>query len=277
MNPVFGDVDLRAISPSLLHSYTRRRSGQGVSNATINRELAVIKHLLAYAFECGVIEVNPVERFRLLKEEKKDRPRFTEEQIWSVINTVRPNCRPIFVFIRETGCRREEALSLQHWQVQEESKLVVFSENTKSRKYRYVPLTDLAIEAVNPLPKLDGCPYVFYNSATKDRWCECRKPWKQAREKVGLPDLWVKDLRRQFAIQLAENGADMHDIQQVLGHASVSTTEKHYAQFSPKHSARKILKVIDGGRAEELTRNLSRNRTDAVEKGSGESVVKSTG
>ncbi len=39
----------------------------------------------------------------------------------------------------------------------------------------------------------------------------------------------------------------MHDIQQVLGHASVSTTEKHYAQFSPKHSAKKILRVLEDG------------------------------
>ncbi len=41
----------------------------------------------------------------------------------------------------------------------------------------------------------------------------------------------------------------MHEIQQVLGHASVATTERHYAQFSPKHSARKILKVLEGGKS----------------------------
>ena len=40
----------------------------------------------------------------------------------------------------------------------------------------------------------------------------------------------------------------MHDIQQVLGHASVATTERHYAQFSPKHSAKKILRVLQGGK-----------------------------
>mgnify|MGYP001480496537 CR=1 FL=1 len=57
----------------------------------------------------------------------------------------------------------------------------------------------------------------------------------------------MKDLRRHDAIILAEAGADVHDIQQVLGHASVATTEKHYAQFSPKHSARKVLKVREGG------------------------------
>ncbi len=83
---------------------------------------------------------------------------------------------PLFVFIRETGCRREEALSLQHWQVQEDSALVVFSENTKSKKRRYVGLSEKAIEAVNSLPRLDSCPYVFYSLRFLPRWAVCRKP-----------------------------------------------------------------------------------------------------
>ena len=187
---------MKEISPAHLHSSVQKRKRDGLSEATINRDLTIVKHLLTYAVECGLIPDNPVEKFKLLREERKERPRFTQEQLWSVINAVRPDCRPIFVFIRETGCRREEALSLQHWQVQEDSRLVVFSENTKSRKYRYVPLTDLAIEAVKALPKLEHCPYVFYNAVTKNRWSTCRKPWVQARTKAGLPDLLVRDLRR---------------------------------------------------------------------------------
>jgi len=49
----------------------------------------------------------------------------------------------------------------------------------------------------------------------------------------------------------------MHDIQEVLGHASVATTERHNAQFSPKHSAKKILKVLESGK-----RSHSGNKTE---------------
>jgi len=90
----------------------------------------------------------------------------------------------------------------------------------------------------------------------------CRS--KQARAKVGLPELQVKDLRRHFAIDLAENGANMHDIQQVLGHASVATTERHYAQFSPKHSAKKILRVLQGGKAAEPEEETKRKQGEKV-------------
>jgi len=264
LNQFMGRVKLEAITPGHLHNYVRHRKLKGLSEASINRELATIKHLLTYAVDTGLIESNAVEKFRNLKEEQKQRPRFSDEEIQSVIDAVSPDCRPIFIFIRETGCRREEALSLQHWQVHEESETVVFSEDTKSKKYRYAPLTEAALEAVNVLPSIDGCAYVFYNLKSKDRWHDCRKPWEQARAKVGLPELQVKDLRRHFAIDLAENGANMHDIQQVLGHASVATTERHYAQFSPVHSAKKILRVLQGGKAIEPGEETKRKQDEKV-------------
>ena len=264
LNQFMGRINLDAITLSHLHNYVRHRKSEGLSDASINRELATIKHLLTYAVDTGVIESNAVEKFRNLKEEQKQRPRFSDEEIESVINAVRPDCRPIFIFIRETGCRREEALSVQRWQVHKESETVVFSEDTKSRKYRYAPLTQAALEAVKVLPHIQGCPYVFYNLKSKDRWHDCRKPWEQARAKVGLPELQVKDLRRHFAIDLAENGANMHDIQQVLGHASVATTERHYAQFSPVHSAKKILRVLQGGKATEPGEETKRKQGEKV-------------
>ena len=114
-------------------------------------------HLLTYATECGVIDSNPLERFKKLREDQKERPRFTDAEV-ETLQAARSECRPLFRFLRETGCRREEALSLQRWQVQEAARLVVFCEDTKSRKFRYVPLTETALEAVNTLPRLKSSP-----------------------------------------------------------------------------------------------------------------------
>lgn len=114
-------------------------------------------------------------------------------------------------------------------------------------KRRYVGLPEETIEAVNSLPRLDSCPYVFYSLRFLTRWAVCRKPLENAAKQAGVPDLQVKDLIRHYAISLAEGDAGMHDIQQALGHSSVGITEKHYAQFSPRHSARKILKLLKGG------------------------------
>ena len=56
----------------------------------------------------------------------------------------------------------------------------------------------------------------------------------------------MKNLRRHYTINLAEEGAPMHDIQQGLGHASRNTTEKYYAYCGPGHAAKKIL---EGGKS----------------------------
>ncbi len=261
LNQFMGQLELEFVTPAQAHKYIQHRKSQGLSGATINRELTILKHLLAYATECGIIDSNPLDRFKKLREDQKERPRFTDSEVESVIQAARSECRPVFRFLRETGCRREEALSLQRWQVQEAARLVVFSEDTKSGKYRYVPLTETALEAVNSLPRLTDSPTVFYNTKTGQRWYDCKGPWIEARERAGLPQIQVKDLRRHFAIGLAENGADMHDIQQVLGHASVATTERYYAQFSPKHSAKKILKVLEGGQSKRAAETVSEPET----------------
>ncbi len=197
----------------------------------------------------------------MLKEPLKPVRRFSDAEVQAVIDQLRVEVRPIAIFIRETGCRVEEALSLQHWQVQLQSRLVVFTEETKSGKFRYVPLTDDAVGAVEALPRLSRCPYVFYNLHSKTRWYNVRKCWNQARDSANLNEVRMQDLRSHYAILLAENGADMHDIQQVLGHSSVSVTERHYAQFSPERSARRILRVLQGGKSEELTRNSASEAT----------------
>lgn len=49
----------------------------------------------------------------------------------------------------------------------------------------------------------------------------------------------------------------MHDIQQVLGHSSVATTERYYAHFSPTHSAKKVLKVLEGGHSKKAAETRS--------------------
>ncbi len=113
INKFMGKVQIRAINAGLLHSYVQWRKKRGASDATINRDLTIVKHILNYAVECKILRNNPVEKFRNLNEELKERQQFTEEQIQKVIGAVNPLRRPVFSFIRETGRRREEALSLK--------------------------------------------------------------------------------------------------------------------------------------------------------------------
>ncbi|MEJ2247977.1 MAG: tyrosine-type recombinase/integrase, partial [Acidobacteriota bacterium] len=130
-------------------------------------------------------------------------------------------------------------------QVLLQQRRIVFTDNTKSGKFRVVPMTEECRRWLDEVAPLQGCLYVFYNPETETRWKNCRKLINKAIEDSGLEGFLLKDLRRHYGIVLAENGAEMHVIQAMLGHSSVTTTQKHYAHFSPEFAATRALTVLE--------------------------------
>jgi integrase len=246
INKKMGHLELAELKPSHVDSYTRWRKGMGISNATIKRDLAHLKHMIRFALQRGVIEKNNIACVRKLREIRRERPRPTGEQVDHFIASAEPRIQPMLGFMRETGCRLSEAMAVKHIQIRRKEKIVVFTDITKSGKFRIVPLTEECLFWIDQVPALPGCPYVFYNPRTKRRWYCPRKPIDAAIQASGLEWLRVKDLRRHYGITLSENGAEMHVIQAMLGHSSVKTTEDYYAHFSPNYAARRALQVLEG-------------------------------
>ena len=248
-HPRWGKKPFRSINLTDVDKYVSDRKSDGVINATINRELACLSHLCTWARKRGYLSRNPLEDYEKLKEQEWAGPKPTDEAIRAVFNCLDTRFVPVFRFIRETGARRGEVLSLEHWQIDRASRQVEFARRTKNGKNRLVGLTDQALEALDAVPPLPGCPHVFYNPETGTRWYDCRRPWEKAREAAGYPWLRIRDLRPALAIEVSEYGGEMHFLQSVLGHSSVAVTEKHYAKFSPGSAARATLRLIEGGRA----------------------------
>lgn len=241
-----GRVELEALDPNHLAKYIRWRKEQGRANGTINRDLAHLHHMMNYAMKLDLINENRISKVDKLPEVRRFRPRPTDEQIDHFLACAEPRVRPMFGFIRETGCRPDEAMKLKHAQVLRDQGLVVFTDYTKSGKFRAVPLTEECKRWLDELPPFPGCPYVFYNPRTRRQWKNCRKVINKAIKASGLEWFRLKDLRRHYGITLSENGAEMHVIQAMLGHSSVKTTEEYYAHFSPHFAARRALEVLEG-------------------------------
>jgi len=251
-----GSIPLEDIGPKHALAYIHWRKGNGISNATINRDLTSLKHMMVYAAEVGAVDQSRIAKVKKLEEIREERPRPTDEQIDHLLACTDPRIRPIIGFIRETGCRLEEGLSLKRTQVRKQDRLVVFSANTKSGKPRYLPLTDEAIQWIEEMPQLPGCPYIFWHPKSKTRWYNIRKVFNKARKEAGLDWIQIKDLRRHYGIVLSENGAEMHVIQAMLGHSSVVITEKYYAHFSPHYAARRAFQVLQGRKRGGINREL---------------------
>ncbi|HEY2930886.1 MAG TPA: site-specific integrase [Acidobacteriota bacterium] len=262
---VFRHLRLDAIGPHHVSQFIRRRKKQGVSNSTINKDLHVLHHMFVWAAKQRIIKRNVFEWFDeidKLEEIEVKRPRATDEVLDAIFAKLDKRVYPLFTFIRETGCRKQEAFGLRHSQVDFGRREVTFSGNTKSGKARPVPLTEDALTAIEAMPKAPDCPYVFYHPESLTRWHDCRKPWncaKKAADEEAIENgkqaehSWVivKDMRTAYGIKLAEAGTPMHAIQKVLGHASVTTTERYYAKYAPESASEEVrrrLNLIKGGK-----------------------------
>jgi integrase len=211
------------------------------SEARVNREMAVLKHMLNKAVEWGWLEVSPFKRgSRLMFREKNDRLRFlTHEEADRLLTHCLPHLRPIVETALMTGMRKEELLSLK-WEQIRNGYIYLSSAMTKGGKSRQIPVNDRLEEVLRALRQETQLrsSYVFSDSQGK-RWGNVRKSFESACRKAGLTDFRFHDLRHTFASWLVMAGADIRSVQELLGHASLAMTMR-YAHLAPGHLIKSI-------------------------------------
>jgi integrase len=230
-----------------------------VKPATVNRVTAVLKNMMSFAVDREVIAVNPLAGFKLLPEEEKALRVMTVEEERRLIESIEDASIAAYVAILgETGLRKEEGLKLK-WQHIDFEHGILAVEQTKSRKARYVPLSDYAIEWLESLPRQNNSPYVFVCLETGDRWMDPRGPFERGKKKAKLEWVGFHDLRRFRATQWVIQGVDLVTIQTLLGHKSIATTMR-YVHLSPTYTARV---VVEAQRREALALQEKNRRKEA--------------
>ncbi|MGJ8516874.1 tyrosine-type recombinase/integrase [Carnimonas bestiolae] len=239
----FSGREMSSLAAQDIRDYIRFRRGANVSNATINRELA----LLSSAINHAVTEYewrlpNPV-KGRMLREPEARIRWITEAEAARLEQEVRNSKRfgdQIGDFVRlalNTGMRMNEMLQLDWRRVDFVNSLVwLEAEHTKSARRRSVPLNDTAIAVLRNRKRFcaEHCPgsrWVFSKS-NGDRLTSIRSTFKTACARAGIDNFRIHDLRHTCAAWLVSKGVPMMEIKDLLGHSSVTMTEK-YAHLSP--------------------------------------------
>lgn len=263
----FRNVPPKAFTKIHADRYVAWRHAAGVSNATINREMACLKHMFTWAQTRGIIARNILADYPKLEEQEWAGPKPTREIAEAVFKKLDPRFVPIFTVIRETGARRGQVLILEPWMVDRQRRLITFARRTKKGKSIVAPLTRAAEEAIDSVPPLDGCPYVFYNPETRTRWRDARRPWEEARAAAGYPWFRVRDLRPLYATEASDAGVPTNFIASTLGHSSVRVTEQWYIKSDQERAARQLLRVLEGGRSsKEPNQQESGTKTGTTDK-----------
>jgi len=232
---------LLAIQASNIEDYIAKRRTDGVSNATINRELAALKRMYTLAIKWGDANKNPVKEIEFL-EEPPGRSRFLsrEEAQW-LIECSTEHLKPVVITALNTGMRLGEVIGLKWEQVFIDNVIDPYLELelTKNNKKRFVPLNNDLVELFKGIrSKSTGSQEVFLNHRGK-AIKSIRTAFVTALQKAGILDFRFHDLRQTFASHFLMNGGDMLTLKEILGHSSLKMVER-YAHLAAAHKRRQV-------------------------------------
>jgi integrase len=133
-----------------------------------------------------------------------------------------------------TGARKREILDARWDEIDFNRRmLTVPAERSKSKKPHHIPLSDAALELLQSLPRQDDIPWVFFNPKTKKPPVSIFYAWNTIRNRVGMPELRLHDLRHSYASFLVNAGRSLYEVQKLLGHHDPKVTMR-YAHLSPQ-------------------------------------------
>ena len=240
-----------AVRPLDIRQFVAQLSASGVSKRTIARRLSCLRSFFRFLCREGTLEQNPAAAIPTPRLEKR-LPSFLDEwQIGRLLDApsgekwqgVRD--RALLETLYSTGIRVSELVGLNLDDVDEISGTVIV--RGKGKKERLCPIGQTALSAINRYrakrPKKLHVAYALFVSQ-KDTRLTVRQVDRLVARYVKLAQLPSSisphSLRHSFATHLLERGADLRSVQELLGHASLSTT-----QIYTHVTAKRLKKVYD--------------------------------
>ena len=233
-----GSPDLRRVKKDTINEYMLYLSGAGKSPATITRCTASLKSFYAYMLGRGAVKTNPAKNVAALKVERKCPEILTSKEVELFLE--QPKCvdekgyrdHAMLELLYATGIRVSELIGLDVGDVNLAGGFIRCRSKTRER---IIPLYRTAIKALRDYitdirPRIISGPdeqalFVNMNGGRMSRqgfW----KIIKYYQEKAEInKDITPHTLRHSFAVHLLENGADLRSIQEMLGHADISSTQ----------------------------------------------------
>ena len=234
------------ISTNRVNNYINHLMSIGQVNRTINNSLSVIKNLASYA-EDNYGVPNQVKCIKKLTEDPANAKFMELDEYKLVLEKADEIAVPWIKFLGNTGLRASEFIGLRWKDYNAKGKTITVV--GKGRKRRTVGLNNTAVEVLESAKtgrKIKRTDTIFLrkdgeplNRHTLYHYIE------DACIEAGLEGKGPHSLRHFFATQLLLKGIPIFKISRILGHASVTTTEKSYAHIlSPDLSD--VTSVLDG-------------------------------
>ena len=215
------------------------------SNATINRYKAAVSVVFTYACRQYGLTTNPTQYISSLPE-NNERIRFLSEaerkRLFSSCRASQWDKLYLLVLLAITTGARKGELTKLGWSDIDFDRRTAYVATTKNGQPKVLPLTDSVIKELQVFDTKDSS--LIFASKIKEEVAYCfTKPWKRALEDADIKDFRFHDLRHSCASYLAQSGASLLEIADVLGHKQISVT-KRYAHLCIEHKSSLINRVL---------------------------------
>lgn len=213
--------------------------------ASVNRELALLKHLFSKAVEWRKLKENPAKMVKRMKGEGKRLRYLMPDEVNSLLS----NCdgllwgllKPLVTVTLHTGARQGELRNLKWSEVSLDMGFITLLD-TKNGERRDVPMNETVRSTLEALEKKSE--FVFPSTVGRRiTHARIHIAFHEALKRSGIEDFHFHDLRHSFASNLVMEGAELNDVRELMGHKDMEMTLR-YAHLSPKHKG-KVINILD--------------------------------
>jgi integrase len=217
--------ELSSITRDDIDTIIRNRLSEGVTNATTNRTLAVIRSILIRATnDWEWIDRHP--KIKLLPEPRRRVRWLTHEEASRLIAELPEHLAAMVRFSLETGLRQANVTGLTWQQVDLDRQCAwIHGDQAKARKAIAVPLSPSAVKIIKEQAGKHK-EFIFTYNGHKIIQVSTAA-WYKALKRAGIADFRWHDLRHTWASWMIQNGCPLHVLQELGGWSSPDMVQKY--------------------------------------------------
>lgn len=216
------------------------------SNSTVRKYMFALSAILRYAVrDLQLIDINPMNNVEKPKKSKGIVRFLSENERKTLLTACKENSDTLYLFVilaAFSGGRYSEIMNLTVENIDFDNEMVYYVD-TKNGEDRGVPIYHRLVEKIKEYLQENKIEsgYVFINKKNNKRYFIKGKLEKIIKQ-TSIENFRIHDLRHTYASYLAQNGAELLEIAQLMGHKNLQQVQI-YAHLTTKHTAKVVRKM----------------------------------
>jgi integrase len=228
--PFFSDFPVLRITKALAEEFrkARRARNEAIKDATINRDLSVLRHIFYWAVDEQLLAANPLARLKMARERRTRRQVLSVAEEISLLGTAKGHIAAMTLIALDTGMRRGEITS-QRWEDVDFAQKVLYITRSKTPEgeSREIPLSERLHKFLLERRKDEGLLIEFHGRPVRI----VKRTWKTALKNAKIRHVRFHDLRHTFNTRLMEAGVLQEIRMSIMGHSQGSRVHALYTHI----------------------------------------------